>query len=118
MSMYKQLINREEKLALVGLGYVCLLYTSSLIGANLSNCIMLESSIQNAKLAFANLTGTNLSDAEFRTAYSLWNAILPDGKKYDGRFMLEGDIQEAKKLGYDIINDESQKKTFYQKRCV
>lgn len=29
--------------------------------------------------------------------------------------MLEGDIQEAKKLGYDIINDESQKKTFYQK---
>lgn len=87
---------------------------ASLIGANLSNCIMLESSIENAKLAFANLTGTNLSDTEFKSAYSLRNAILPDGKKYDGRFMLEGDVQEAKKLGYDIINDELQRKTFYQ----
>lgn len=86
---------------------------SSLIGANFYKCILKGANIQNAKLSFANLKDTDLKEDDLKTAYSLWNTILPNGEKYDGRFMLEGDILEAEKFGLDIVNNESQKKLFF-----
>lgn len=87
---------------------------SSLIGANFYKCILKGANIQNAKLSFANLKGTDLKEDDLKTAHSLWNTILPNGKKYDGRFMLEGDILEAEKFGLDIVNNESQKILFFK----
>lgn len=92
------------------------LSNSSLVDTNLSNCILSGVNLNGAKLTYANFTGTNISEAQLRVADSLWNSIMPNGEKYDGRFMLKGDIKEAKQYGYDILNDENAKKLFYSKK--
>lgn len=86
---------------------------ASLIGTNFKDCIMNQVILHNAKLSFANFTNTNLIDGDFELAYSLWHAVLPNGQEYDGKYMLTGDVQEAQKYGFDIVNDELQKKDFF-----
>lgn len=41
---------------------------------------------------------------------------MPNGEKFDGRFILKGDIKEAQKYGYDIVNDEQARNTFFSQK--
>lgn len=93
----------------------CDFSNSSLVDVNLSYCILSGVIFKDAKLTCTNFIGTNVSDEQLKTAYSLWNSIMPDGEKYDGRFMLLGDIKEASQYGYDILNDEKDRKVYFSK---
>jgi hypothetical protein len=48
----------------------------------------------NAILAYANFKGSTFSEPlKFINADDMAEAILPDGKKYDGRYRLKGDLE-------------------------
>lgn len=87
------------------------------IDANLTSCnftssILTNAEFNNATLSFAVFTDSNVSSDQLQTAYSLWRAILPNGKRYSGEYQLAGDIKLAEKNGYDL-SDEIQKNKFY-----
>jgi len=93
----------------------CDFTNSSLVDVNLSYCILSGAIFKNAKLTCTNFKGSNVSEEQLRAAYSLWNSIMPNGDKYDGRFMLPGDIREASQYGYDILNDEKARAAYFSK---
>lgn len=74
---------------------------SNLQGTDLSDTDLRHADLREAKLQGANLSRANLSFADFTgaevsveqlaRAERLSDAILPDGKRYDGRFSLAGD---------------------------
>ena len=77
---------------------------SDLSSANLSGAKMVRATLKSANLSDADITGAdlfkaNLVDAigltptQLRSAKRLIGATLPDGKLYDGRYNLEGDMQ-------------------------
>jgi len=51
---------------------------------------------------YADLTDALVTPQQLQLAYRLHGARLPNGKIYDGRFNLKGDIQDAQVLGVDI----------------
>ena len=64
---------------------------AKLSGANLSQTIL-----DYANLYKANLRGVkNLTEDQLRKVKSLWGAIMPDGKTYDGRYNLPADLALA-----------------------
>jgi len=61
-----------------------------------------------ADLYKANLRGaTNLTEAQLAKANQLLGAIMPDGKVYDGRFNLPGDLGRAKWAKVDPADREA-----------
>ena len=77
---------------------------ADLSSANLSGAKMVRATLKDANLSNANLTGVDLfkanlvdaiglTPAQLRTVKRLIGATLPDGKLYDGRYNLEGDMQ-------------------------
>lgn len=85
---------------------------ANLTSSNFSSCILTHAEFNNAILSFAIFTDSNISSEQLQTAYSLWRAILPNGKRYSGIFQLKGDLELAKEKGYDL-SDENQRKVFY-----
>lgn len=92
-----------------------------LAGANLSNAMLTRASLQRADLQGADLTNANLFQAKLQSANlqsaiglktlqlvstsTLRGALLPDGERYDGRYRLEGDLDDAHREGLDIYDD-------------
>lgn len=76
-------------------------------GADLLDANLQGANLHRANLRGANLQGANLEGAQFTTdrqlsqALKLWRATLPDGSRYDGRFDLAADGQEARGHGVD-----------------
>jgi len=77
---------------------------ADLSSANLAGAKMVRATLKGANFSKANLTGgdlfkANLVDAigltpaQLRSAKRLIGTTLPDGKLYDGRYNLEGDMQ-------------------------
>jgi|YNPNPStandDraft_1061719.scaffolds.fasta_scaffold29352_2 hypothetical protein len=72
---------------------------ASLGGADLRETDLEGVDLQDASLDEALLQGANLTSAQLATAHRLRGAILPDGTRYDGRFNLAGDRQDALAAG-------------------
>lgn len=64
------------------------LFGASLVGANL-----IGANLDDAYLSGANLVGAILTEEQLAQTRSLEGATLPEGKTYDGRFDLEGDLE-------------------------
>lgn len=92
------------------------LQNANLIDAKLTDADLRESNLGSADLRCANLSGSNLHGAwlafaDLRDAQvtiehltkvrSLQGALMPDGSDYDGRFGLDGDLENARALGVD-----------------
>lgn len=61
-----------------------------------------------ADLHKANLHGArNLSDNQLTSANHLFGAIMPDGKPYDGRYNLAGDLAQAQWAKVDVNNPQA-----------
>ncbi len=73
---------------------------TNLTGANFS-----QADIFNADLYKANLHGArNVSEEQLATAARLAGAIMPDGRRYNGRFNLDTDLSLAKWNNVDTTN--------------
>jgi two-component system alkaline phosphatase synthesis response regulator PhoP len=77
---------------------------ADLSSANLAGAKMVRATLKGANFSKANLTGVDLfkanlvdaiglTPAQLRSAKRLIGTTLPDGKLYDGRYNLEGDMQ-------------------------
>ena len=76
-------------------------------GADLSEGKFKGAQLDNVKLSFANLSNTDLSDAQLATASRLAHAIMPNGERYNGRFHLPGDLQDAHAAGFNLKDSVS-----------
>lgn len=82
--------------------------------ASLQDTNLSETDFANADLFKADLTSArNLDDKQLAQAKRLWGAIMPDGKSYDGRFNLPGDLEFASWGGVDI-NDPQAMADFFK----
>lgn len=76
---------------------------AKLIRANLSNANFKQADLSGADLYKANLSeAQNLTDEQLAKVKRLWGATMPDGKPYDGRYNLEGDLNLARLMSVDI----------------
>ena len=77
---------------------------ADLSSANLSDAKLVRATLKGANFSKTNLTGADLfkaslvdaiglSQAQLRSAKRLIGATLPDGKLYDGRYNLKGDME-------------------------
>lgn len=72
------------------------LHQAKLVMAHLQGADLSMADLQDADLSMADLTGAlNLTEGQLAQVYRLWDAILPDGNRYDGCFQLPGDRQLA-----------------------
>jgi uncharacterized protein YjbI with pentapeptide repeats len=60
--------------------------------------------LTDADFVYADLTDARVTVQQLQLAYRLQGARLPNGKIYDGRFNLPGDIQDAQVSGVDVNN--------------
>jgi uncharacterized protein YjbI with pentapeptide repeats len=71
-------------------------------GAKLNRASMQGVNFESADLTFADMYKTNLrgarnlTDDQLARANELLGAVMPDGKEYDGRFNLFGDLARAR----------------------
>ena len=86
---------------------------ASLVGAILTRCILDGVNFEGSKLSFADFTSASVDVSTLKVAHSLWKATMPDGSRYDGRFNLRGDLETAKKMGYNLL-DAKQHEKFYE----
>ncbi len=69
--------------------------------------------LTNADLHKSNLRGArNLSDAQLARVSHLFGSIMPDGKPYDGRYNLAGDLAQARWAKVDL-NDPAHMADFF-----
>jgi hypothetical protein len=80
-----------------------------LVKADLRGALFYKAEIWDAYFHETNLTGAmELEDWQLATVKYLRKAILPDGKIYNGRFNLRGDLSWAcDKLGIDRDDDRA-----------
>jgi uncharacterized protein YjbI with pentapeptide repeats len=89
------------------LSYACL-EGARLDQANLSGAEMDKADLQGSLITRVNLQGAhNLSAEQLAQASRLRGATLPDGRRYDGRFNLPGDLADARFLGVHTNDLES-----------
>lgn len=76
--------------------------------ANFENAYMQGTKLRGAVLVGVNLKGAKaLTSIQLSEAKMLLAATMPNGKRYDGRFNLEGDIIVATSKKYDMSDPES-----------
>ena len=86
---------------------------ANMIGINLHGAQMSEVILIGTKLSEANLYEVKLlSQDELMQAYSLLLTIMPDGSRYDGRYRLAGDIEQAASLDLDL-SDHGNMASYY-----
>jgi hypothetical protein len=75
---------------------------------NLQDANLAGAILDNATLWKANLTGVvGLNNQHLSKVRMLRGAILPDGRRYDGRFNLPGDLEKAESARIDLENPEA-----------
>ena len=75
---------------------------AQLIHSKLTGAKLDESELDDANMCWADLSHAEISESQLRKLGMLWNAILPNGGRYDGRFELPGDIAHAQQYGIDV----------------
>lgn len=76
---------------------------ASLNWANLQRADLNMTNLEDISLRNANLTGARfLSDAQLYRARRLRGAVMPDGTRYDGRYNLAGDLDDAREHDIDV----------------
>lgn len=84
-----------------------------LSGANLQEANLFKAHLQGAILSRANLQGAcNLTVWQLTQSGKLRGAMLPDGRRYDGRYNLVGDLGDAHFLHIDV-DDTAAMASFY-----
>lgn len=71
-------------------------------GATLRGVDLIGADLTETDFIYADLTDARVTIQQLKLAYRLHGARLPNGKIYDGRFNLNGDIQDAQVTGIDI----------------
>ena len=67
-----------------------------------------QATLDAANLVGANMSGAlNLTDEQLSQAGRMRASILPDGKPYDGRFNLQGDLADASILHVDLNSPDA-----------
>ena len=74
---------------------------------------MVTTNLKNANLTEADFSRAVVDDEQLAEAHSLYGATMPNGDRYDGRFHLKGDLNEAQQKGIDI-DDPDLMKRWYQ----
>ncbi len=73
-------------------------------GADLRNVSGNNINIEDANIWETNLFGASLSEEMLMKAKRLRGSTLPNGSRYNGKFNLIGDLEDAKKDGVDVDN--------------
>ena len=88
--------------------------TAYLDAADLSKADLSRANLKWADLSGANLRGArNLSNSQVALVSRLQQATMQDGRRYDGRFNLQRDIEDARRSDIDI-DDPKAMAGFYQ----
>lgn len=77
------------------------LYEADLTGCDLTNAIL-----KQADFVYANLTGAKVTEEQLVYTDNLCGATMPDGSRYDGRYVLPGDLNWAKRKGVNLNSPE------------
>lgn len=86
---------------------------ANMVGINLQGAQMSEVVLIMARLSEANLYEVKfLSQVELMQADSMHLATLPNGSRYDGRYRLTGDIEQAASLDLDL-SDHGNMASYY-----
>ncbi|MCP5100895.1 MAG: pentapeptide repeat-containing protein [Chloroflexi bacterium] len=85
---------------------------ATLARANLSEGNLTGTNLQGADLSFANLNGVKTTNQQLQTVFRLAYATMPNGERYNGRFHLPGDLQDAQAAGFNP-NDITSMCRFY-----
>jgi uncharacterized protein YjbI with pentapeptide repeats len=91
---------------------------ANLSDAKLNSAKLNRASLQGVDFDHADLTFADLYKANLRSAHNLsekqlasvshlFGAVMPDGKPYDGRFNLPGDLAQAKWSKVDVDNPQA-----------
>ena len=89
------------------------LRSAGLHKTNLRMANLAEADLQDARLTQATLQGAqSLTSDQLQQSCRLRGATMPDGKRYDGRFALQGDCSDARFLGLDL-QDPHRMASFY-----
>lgn len=80
--------------------------SANLYKADLSNCDLTNAVLKNADFVYANLRDAKISEKQLMQTETMYGAIMPDGKKYDGRYNLSGDFAFAKRSNIDMGSPE------------
>lgn len=85
----------------------------NLRGAVLEGARLTKAKLYGTDLSLANLDGTTLKVSQLAQARALGGAVMPDGKAYDGRLNLKGDLDVALRRGIDL-GDPTAMAEFYR----
>lgn len=85
---------------------------ANLRAANLQDTF-LNGDVYGAKMGGVDLTGAEVDDGVLLRSRWLIGATMSDGKRYDGRYRLPGDLEMSRKEGFDTSAPVSMAQ-FYQ----
>ena len=83
-----------------------------LTGADLEGARLRKVKLIETDLSNSNLQGTNVSVERLAKAKALKGAIMPDGRRYDGRLRLTGDLEAARESNI-ALDDQAMMADFY-----
>ncbi len=76
-------------------------------GIDVEGARMRKVRLVNTDLRHANLESTTVTVERLALAYALRGAVIRDGRRYDGRLNLPGDLEEARRMGIPLDDDEA-----------
>jgi hypothetical protein len=80
---------------------------ANLYDANLREADLTNADLYQADLVSADLTGAIVSDEQLASCDIMYQAIMPDGRRYDGRYRLQGDFALANRKKIDTDSPEA-----------
>ena len=80
------------------------LQMTSFWGGTLRGVDLRDATLSGSRFTYVDLTDARITPKQLQEANRLQGTRLPNGKIYDGRFNLPGDIQDAQTLGVDVNN--------------
>jgi hypothetical protein len=86
---------------------------ANLYEANLEGCDLINANLFKADFVKANLKGVSVTEEQLASTETIAKAIMPDGKRYDGRYNLVGDFAWAKRKNVNLKSD-TQMAAFYE----